>query len=533
MSTVAVDHATLVDLLRWRAHAEPDRVAFKFLPAGESLTYAELDLRARALAGLLQARGAAGERALLLFRPGLDFVAALFGCLYAGWVAVPVAQAARLSAVASDAQAAAVLTTRALLGTLPPHLPGMVANELPATAAEAWREPPPRPDDLAVLQYTSGSTDTPRGVMLTHANLLHNTRHIEQRFEIDGASRGVIWLPPFHDMGLIGGILQGVSAGFPIALMSPLTFVRRPVAWLEAISREQATISGGPNFAYDLCVQKVRAEERASLDLSCWRVAFNGAEPVRPETLERFSAAFGACGFRREAFAPCYGLAEATLMVSGVQASASASLLTRAGQTLVGCGRAIDGQRIAIVDPTRQIECPAGQVGEIWVSGPSVAAGYWRQPELTCATFQARLADRPEAGPFLRTGDLGTLDPSGELYVTGRLKSVLILAGRKVQAEDIEHTVSEAVGAVVAFSIEDAGRERLVIVQEVEPARATRTHIETVRLAVAERHQVPVWAVVLTRPGTIPRTSSGKVRRQASRTAFLSGHLDGLCEWRA
>jgi acyl-CoA synthetase (AMP-forming)/AMP-acid ligase II len=364
--------------------------------------------------------------------------------------------------------------------------------------------------------------------MLSHANLLHNTRQIERRFEIDRASRGVIWLPPFHDMGLIGGILQGVQGGFPIALMSPLAFLRRPAHWLEAITRERATISGGPNFAYDLCVQRSTPAERAELDLSSWQVAFNGAEPVRRATLDRFTDTFAECGFRRAAFYPCYGLAEATLMVTGGEKSAAPAVLG----DLVGCGRVIDDQQLVVVDGATEAECPAGTIGEIWVTGPSVAQGYWEQPELTRATFGARLGDRT----FLRTGDLGFVHDD-ELYVTGRLKSLLIVGGRNVHAEDVERTVAEShtagwPGGIAVVSCDDAGRERLVVLQEVTLRINLAELSDTIRLSVAQHYQVPVWAVVLMRPGALPRTSSGKVRRPACRAAFLDGRRDVVYEWR-
>jgi len=512
---------TLVDVLRQRAIDTPRRNAFTF--DGAKLTYADLDIRARAMAAKLQRRGDTGERALLVYPPGLDFVAALFGCLYAGWIAVPTAssRADYLQRVAQDAQPRAVLTTPTLAGRGVATLGVPPVCDAHEDDAGAWHAPRLGPDDLAILQYTSGSTTTPRGVMLSHANLVHNTAQIAQRFEIDPRrSRGVIWLPPFHDMGLIGGILQGVASGFPIALMSPLTFLRRPVRWLEAIGRERATISGGPNFAYDLCVERISPEERAGLDLSSWEVAFNGAEPVRAATLERFSQTFAECGFRSSAFYPCYGLAEATLMVTG-----GAKLeppVIRDG--VVSSGRAIDDQQLEIVD------------GEIWVRGPSVARGYWQQPERTRETFGTRLANGD--GPFLRTGDLGFVH-DGELYVTGRIKSVLFVGGRNVHAEDVERTVAGShhagwPGGVAAVSVEAAQRERLVILQElVQPSPASLDAIvRAIRVSVAEEHQVPVSQVVLLRPGRIPRTSSGKVRRQECADLVRRGSLDVMRDWR-
>jgi len=427
--------ATFTDLLRWRTAEQPRTTAFTWLaddPAQPALqvSYADLDQRARAIGALLQREGPPGERALLLFAPGLDFIAALFGCFYAGWIAVPAyppplnQRSDRIQAVARDAQPRVALTSAALLAqaqariTSAPdleslrwrtvavtepaaHAATIGAHASPATAAEDddndWSPPRLESTDLAVLQYTSGSTAVPRGVMLTHANLLHNCAQIEQRFAILDPTehRGVIWLPPYHDMGLVGGILEGVFAGFPISLMAPVAFLQRPRRWLEAITRTRATISGGPNFAYDLCVDRIPVAERAGLDLSSWQVAFNGSEPVRETTLRRFADAFGPCGFRPTAAYPCYGLAEATLMVTGGCAAAAPVVSQLPGDRIeVGSGASIDDQQVLIVDPATCTPCGAGQVGEVWVAGPSVGAGYWNQPALTEATFRARLSAR-------------------------------------------------------------------------------------------------------------------------------------------
>jgi acyl-CoA synthetase (AMP-forming)/AMP-acid ligase II len=386
-------------------------------------------------------------------------------------------------------------------------------------------------------------------VVLSHANLLHNTAQIAKRFEVEADSQGMIWLPPYHDMGLVGGILEGVFAGFPIALMAPVAFLQRPVRWLQAISRTQATISGGPNFAYDLCVERIPSAQRAGLDLSSWQVAFNGAEPVHEATLRRFADAFSPHGFRPNAFYPCYGLAEATLMVAGGSASAPpiVTQLANSQTTVVGNGTAIDDQTLVIVDPATSRPCQPGQIGEVWVAGPSVAAGYWAQPELTREIFAADLsgtqhlgsrpqaADLPGAGPFLRTGDLGFVQ-DGELFITGRLKSVLILNGRKLQAEDLEATLNELqAGTSVAIAVEHDAQERLVIIHELDRHASPDFDaiVKQIRLRVAEAHQVPVWAVLLVRRGPVPTTSSGKVQRGACRDAFLAGRLTAIHAWKA
>jgi amino acid adenylation domain-containing protein len=561
--------ATLVDLLRLRAE-QAATPALTFLTDGvkeAQLSYQELDRQARTIAAQLQRLGAQGERVLLLYAPGLEYIAAFFGCLYAGAVAVPAyppqpnslkRMLPRLELIASDAKASVVLTTQtlALMGRVllarNPHFQGVrwiASDTLSPRLAEGWREPELCADTLAFLQYTSGSTSAPKGVMLTHQNLLHNLERIHTCFGHSPASHGVIWLPPYHDMGLIGGILQPIYGGFPVALMSPVTFLRSPLRWLEAVSRYRATTSGGPNFAYELCIRKTTPEQRARLDLSSWRVAFNGAEPVRADTLERFAEAFAPAGFRPEAFYPCYGLAEATLIAAGgdvdepplvehVRASAlhhNRLEAPPAGQddqrTLVGSGRSLPDQQIVIVNPETQTRSAPGEIGEIWVAGPSVAQGYWNRPEETRRTFQARLADTG-AGPFLRTGDLGALR-DGQLFVTGRMKDLIIIRGRNLYPQDIELTAERShpslrPGSNAAFSVEIDGEEQLVVVQELrpQPERNTAAVATTLLQAVAEQHEVRAHAVVLIKNGSIPKTSSGKIQRHACRAAFLAGTLD-------
>ncbi|HEY7213223.1 MAG TPA: condensation domain-containing protein, partial [Thermoanaerobaculia bacterium] len=544
------------------------RRAFLFLD-GEgnetaALTFGELDRRVDGVAAALDAQGARGERALLLFPPGLDFVVAFLGCLRAGAVAVPAypprpnRRQPRLQAIARDAHARFVLSTTAIAAAAGrlcadiPELAGVVwmAIEDLGSHGEEWDGPDPEPDAAAFLQYTSGSTADPKGVVVTHANLVHNEEAIRYGFGQTASSVVVGWLPLYHDMGLIGNVLQPLYSGGTAVLFSPLAFLQRPRLWLEAIGRYHATTSGGPNFAYDLCVRKIGEAERAGLDLSSWSVAFNGAEPVRAETLERFSAAFAPCGFRREAFFPCYGLAEATLFAAGgdpagapaVRTFRTADLLHHdaveapAGEAgarpLVGCGRPSPGQRIAVVDPQSGALCPSGRVGEIWIAGPSVAAGYWGRPEVSARLFHARTADGD--GPFLRTGDFGFLAADGELFVTGRLKDLIILRGRNYYPQDIEQTAERVDAALrpgggAAFGIERDGEERLVVVQEVEHGRAGAPApsilAEAIRRAVADEHEIAVEEVVLLRSGTLPKTSSGKVRRQACREGYLAGSL--------
>src|SRR5262245_8268586 len=571
--------ANLVDLLRHRAAHQPSDVAFYDLVDGEDeeirWTYTELDRRARAIAAWLQSLGLQDERALLLYPAGLDFIAAFFGCVYAGVVAVPAypprknRSLERIEAIAEDAEAKVALTTadvRERVSGVLDENPGLkslhwgTTDQFPAGLERDWRQPEVHGDTLAFLQYTSGSTGTPKGVMLSHANLIHNSALICNAFEHTRSGVGVFWLPSYHDMGLIGGILQPMYVGRPNVLMSPMSFLLRPLNWLKAITRYKGTVSCGPNFAYDLCVRKITDEERQSLDLSTWSLAFNGAEPIRPETIEEFSRTFAPCGFRPEAFYPCYGLAEATLMVTGglktslpVIRSFDAKALERdqavetladedESRTLVGCGSALPDQEVVIVDPEKMVRSPDGHVGEIWVSGPSVAQGYWRRAEETASTFRAYLKDSGR-GPYLRTGDLGYVH-NGELFVTGRLKDLIIIHGRNHYPQDIEQSAERAhpllrTGASAVFTLEVQGRERLGLVAEIERGRNRTPEelevvLDAIRRTVSSEHEIPVDAIVLIKTGSIPKTSSGKIQRHACRNGFLRGKdLEAVAEWRS
>jgi 8-amino-7-oxononanoate synthase/acyl carrier protein len=571
--------SNLVDLLRHRsAHLGHDR-AFVYLVDGEQeevhVSYRELDRQARAIAARLQAMSLSGERALLLYPAGLDFIAAFFGCLYAGVIAVPAypprrnRSMERIESIGDDADAKIALTTSevldriqpAVLETLP-HLkamPWLATDRIDKGEESNWRQPEVHSDTLAFLQYTSGSTGKPKGVMLSHANLIHNSALISYAFENTRSGLGVFWLPMYHDMGLIGGILQPLYLGRPNVLMSPVTFLQKPYRWLHAVSKYKAFISGGPNFAYDLCVKKITPEQRETLDLSSWVLAFNGAEPVREETVESFTRTFEPCGFRREAFYPCYGLAEATLIVSGGYRSAppvirhfdskalennqvvDALADEEGSRSLVGCGGNLLDEEIVIANPDTMTRCAADEVGEIWVSGPSIAQGYWNCPKETEDTFHAYLADSGR-GPYLRTGDLGLMQ-DGELFVCGRIKDLIIVRGVNHYPQDIELTVERShqdlrSDAGAAFTVEVDGRDRLVIVNEVERGRHRQKEpldpvIEAIRRSVSAEHELPVEAVVLVKAGSIPKTSSGKIQRHAARAGFLDGTLDTVAQWRA
>ena len=561
----------LVGLLRLRAKDLGRQRAFTFLVDGESQrihsTYAQLDARARAIAAYLQAQGLEGERALLLYPSGLEYLAAFFGCLYAGVVAVPAypprrnRNLHRIQSIAGDAQPRIALTTDDVFSRVEPLLtdmpdlaamPWKCTRDVESAEAAAWREPEITPETLAFLQYTSGSTGTPKGVMLSHGNLLHNTAIISAAFRPSYASSGVTWLPLYHDMGLIGGIIQPIYFSRPMTVMTPTHFLQKPLRWLKTISDTGALISGGPNFAYELCAERVTEEEKEHLDLSQWELAFNGAEPVRAETIDRFAKAFACCGFRREAFYPCYGLAEATLMVAGgdkkyappIRSFDSNQLQegkakeaepgSVGSMQLVSSGRSLLEQEIVIADPESNEECHEGQVGEIWVSGPSVAQGYWMRPDTTVETFAAKLADG--RGPFLRTGDLGCIH-NGELFINGRLKDLIIVRGVNHYPQDIELTAEQAhedirPAAGAAFSIGDTGQESLVVVQEIVRRRDV-DHEEVcqkIRQAIALNHELSPHAVVLIKPNSIPKTSSGKIQRHACRDAYLAGELSVVAE---
>lgn len=579
------DISTLIDLLTHRAIHQPNQIAYTFLIDGHtkeiSVTYQELDRQSRAIAqaltrqspSKLQSNSNIGSRVLLLYPPGLEFIAAFFGCIYAGRVAVPVYpprpnhSLSRLQTIIADAQATMALATTTVLCDVQrgfaefPDLHNIcwiATNNIENDLAQEWCKPAVNSDTLAVFQYTSGSTGTPKGVMLTHGNLLHNSTLIHQYFEHSNNSQGVIWLPPYHDMGLIGGVIQPIYGGFPVTLMSPVDFLQKPYRWLQAISRYKATTSGGPNFAYDLCVHKITDEQRASLDLSSWEIAFNGAEPIRAETLEQFTAAFEPCGFRKEAFYPCYGMAESTLIVSGglkisqpvyknIKANAleqnqivPASKEKDKTLTIVSCGQTRLNQKIAIADPEKLKSCLPGQVGEIWVSGKSIAQGYWNRPEQSKLNFQAYLSDTGE-GPFLRTGDLGFLE-DGELYITGRIKDLIIIRGRNYYPQDIEQTVQTSHPALrishgAAFSVEVEENELLVITQEVKRNYLRKLDVNQVVTAicqaVAQEHEIQVYGILLLKTGSIPKTSSGKIQRYACRKGFINNSLNVVSDWTA
>ncbi|MEA5574015.1 non-ribosomal peptide synthetase [Calothrix sp. UHCC 0171] len=572
-----ISFGNLVELLRYRAVNQSEQQAFTFLVNGQEesdFTYQELDLKARAIAVTLKQITTSGDRVLLLYPPGLEFIAAFFGCLYAGVVAVPAypprqnKSLSRLQGMVIDAEATAALTNTNVLANIQGQLTNfpnltnlqslhwLATDNINTLLANSWQPSQVDSDSLAFLQYTSGSTGMPKGVMVSHGNLLANLAAIHRCFGHSSHSQGVIWLPSYHDMGLIGGILQPLYGGFPVALMSPVDFLQKPFQWLAAISRYKATTSGGPNFAYDLCVRKITPEQRETLDLSSWEVAFNGAEPIRAETLTKFAEMFASCGFRASSFYPCYGMAESTLIVTGglkkdaptltsIDGKAllenrviPASVKTNSVQTFVSSGYNVENHQIVIVNPETLQRCSDNQVGEIWVRGASVAQGYWRKNEETAATFFAYLADT-QTGPFLRSGDLGFLQ-NGELFVTGRLKDLIIIRGRNYYPQDIELTVEKSHPALkssasAAFSVEMNRQEQLVVACEIEREYLRKLDGDAIAKhilqAVGEEHELQVHTILLLKTGSIPKTSSGKIRRRACRAGFLAGDLNLVWDW--
>lgn len=570
---VKVSPESLVDLLRLRAAERGHDIAFGFAAGDdgktENLTYGELDEQARRVGSAIASQGFADQRILLAIPPGLDYVKGFFGCLYGGAVPVPSYTPrtkrtldAQLSVVSNCAASAILapkatrLTANRLLGDAlnEGRLKWLDLEDLLAVAESDWQPPNLTDRSLCYLQYTSGSTGAPKGVRVRHTHVLRNLESLAAIIGPSASDHIVSWLPPFHDMGLVGGILTPLFTGIPATLLSPTAAISRPLRWLRAITASKATVTVAPNFAFDLCVREIREDQKAELDLSGLKVVFVGAEPVRAETLSRFARAFEACGFDYKSFYPCYGMAEATLIVSGglpraepvvrpfdraaLQVGMARSRENRdlAAQELVGCGFPIDGTTIEIVDPDRRVPCDSSSIGEIWIAGPCVADGYWNRSKESNRTFRARLKDR-EPARFLRTGDLGFV-ADGELFVTGRLKDMIIIRGRNLFPEEIESCVGAShaalrPGAGAAFSIDLAGEESYAVVQEVKH-RHRSEHIEVIsaiRAAVAEAMEAEPGTIALVKPGAIPRTTSGKIKRSECRKALNDGSLAVIADW--
>ena len=563
---------TLVDILRWRARHEPNQRAFIFLRNGTheegQLTYNQLDQKASEIAAFLSRHYRPGARALLVYPPGLEFISAFFGCLYAAIIPVPTPPPdpvrlkrtlPRLQAIAQNAQPSVILSTSKIFLDVQNFSDSIhdfddiewhFTDRLDVEHEKSWEGVEPSKDSIAFLQYTSGSTSDPKGVIVSHANLMHQ---FECQTEVGAFLQNSVtltWMPHFHDYGLVSGLLHPIYVGCPAYLMSSLVFLKRPIRWLEAISRLKVTHTGGPNFAYESCIRNSTAEQRAWLDLQEWQIASCGAEPIRADTLERFCELFSPVGFRREAFVPCYGLAESTLLVAS-KSTGEVPTITSLDQdkleqgvvvecpsaqerkkTIVGCGRLIENMELHIVHPEEMVPCESNRIGEVWISGSSISKGYWNKDEESGKTFQAFLKNSGK-GPFLRTGDLGFVQ-NGQLFITGRLKDLIIIHGTNHYPQDIELTVEGCNSALrarsgVAFSFVKEGEERLVIAQELE--RRERTDnlsrlAATIREAVADKHNLQAFAILFLRAGSVPKTTSGKVRREACRQAYLSGELN-------
>jgi acyl-CoA synthetase (AMP-forming)/AMP-acid ligase II len=562
----------IVALTRARAEQKGEAVAYTFLLDGDgretNLTYAELDRQARAVAARLQQELQPGDRAILVYPTGPEFIAAFLGCLYARVIAVPVPEPftdrhfLRIKNIVADADTRHILTTSRFLTAVNQRFAGntdiqalhwLATDTVDLGGADAWQQQPIAPDDIAFLQYTSGSTAAPKGVIVTHRNLLANSEMLRQVYQSNQESLLVSWLPLFHDLGLVAKMMQTLYVGCRCILMSPLVFLQKPVRWLQAISHYRGEISGAPDFAYAITARKVTPEQKAGLDLSSWRLAFNGAEPVRAATLEQFADAFQSCGFRREALTPAFGMAEATLFIAGgplnhgpiyyeIDAAAfgrNRIVPAQAGEaslTAVACGRFdwLD-QQVKIVNPDTLCECAPDEVGEIWLAGSHIGQGYWNKPAGTEATFQAYTADT-NAGPFMRTGDLG-FTHEGQIYIGGRIKDLIIIDGQNHYPQDVEFTVENAHPAVrnggtAAFSIDCDGQERLVVVAELrnpgesEAPWDTQAIAQELQRAVSREHGIPLYDIAFIKARTIHKTSSGKIQRRACRQDYLADLLN-------
>jgi acyl-CoA synthetase (AMP-forming)/AMP-acid ligase II len=563
--------SSLVTLLAHRAESQPDDRAYLFLSdrgAEEAaLTFRELHDAAQALAARLTKIAKPGDRAILVFPPGLEFLVAFFGCLIARVIAVPMMvprrQSARDSSAGIMANCEPVVALTSPTFAIRHDLQARFASEriewlsvdLTQTGDGAADLPQPAAEDIAFLQYTSGSTSEPKGVAVSHANLLANLEMIRVSLGNVRQSTYVNWVPLYHDMGLILNALEALYVGALCVLMAPNAFMQRPLNWLRAIHHYRAEVACGPNFGFDLCVSRYRADQMQGVDLSSWKVALNGAEPVHAETIRRFNETFAGHGFDPNAAFPAYGMAEATLLIAGGRRGAghltrqvSRSVLqahaVRAPvddtdiQILVGCGRALTGERIAIVDPDRCVRLAPGQVGEIWVSGPNVARSYWRNSEASKTDLNAQIAGEDDGANWLRTGDLGFLDEASELFITGRIKDLVIIRGINHYPQDIEHTVQALHPALrqncgAAFSVtDDEGEETLVVVQEIE--RTERNKIDPVEMTgliregITDQHELFAHHIALIRQGSLPKTTSGKIQRSLTRRLWLEGRLDAM-----
>lgn len=564
----------LVDVLRERSEINRGKRLFGFLKNGEELgqtyTFDELDTRARSIAAHLQEKGLEGERAVLMYPSSLEYMAAFFGCLYAGVIAVPVyppqmgKQLSRIESIVKDSSPQIFMGTQDIFDGIESNMPefaarirgkSLLTDKIDNSHAGIWTRPNINEDSISFLQYTSGSTGSPKGVMISHGNLIANQRSISKLGQSHKDIVYVSWLPLFHDMGLIGTALQPLFYGFTSYLMAPFSFVQRPIRWVKAISDLKATFSVSPNFGYDLCASRVTDEEVAQLDLSSWDTACNGAEPVRMDTLKKFEEKFAPAGFRSNIFFPLYGMAESTLIITGWEKGQTpqheyfnsekleqnkveaVSADHPNAHQIANCGHTDDEHEVRIVNPETLQACKEDEIGEIWFKGPSVAKGYWETPTQSKETFEAYLPNNE--GPFLRTGDLGFLR-GDKLYITGRFKDLIIIRGKNHYPQDIELTVENSHKVLrpnggAAFSVEAAGDERLVVIYEVDRGLFRKVDNEEVfkaiRESISKEHELQVYAIKLVKRRSILKTSSGKIMRRACKKAYLAGELYEEASW--
>jgi acyl-CoA synthetase (AMP-forming)/AMP-acid ligase II len=566
---------TLVDLLESRALETPDSKAYTFLPDGENTeivdTYKSIAEKSKIIAGKFLEMGLKGQRAILIFSGDLDFISAFFGCLYAGVIAVPVyppmkeADLNRLLSIMSDTETNLVLTSSETVNLLKRFISEdylkfinyIETDKIASNYRDNWTNQNINPKDIAFLQYTSGSTGNPKGVIVSHGNIMSDEEMIKHSFRHSDKSVGVGWLPLYHDMGLIGNVLQPMYAGFHCVLMSPFIFLQKPLRWLKAISKYGATSSGGPNFGYELCIKKVKEEELLSLDLSSWNVAYSGSEPVKRDTIERFYNKFSACGFNKEAFLPVYGMAEATLFVSGGNPKGVYTWLDLDSNELengkiveindknsevktreiVSCGVTWQDQEIKIVNTETLQECANDEIGEIWLAGSNIANGYWKKETETKETFEATIEGSDKK--YLRTGDLGFFR-NNELYITGRQKDLIIIRGKNYYPQDIETVVEKTEfirkGCSAAFSIDNGEEEKLYIVSELDNDDVNEEMIDKLGSSISQsilvEFMVNVDEVVFLKTKSIPKTSSGKVQRQLCKKSFMKDKLNKIASFK-
>ena len=570
---------SLVERMQWLKTHRKNDIAIQFMADGETLdcalSYSDLDRCARCFAATLQRLDLSGERVVLMLPTGKDYVVALFGCLYAGCIAIPSfpprpnRSLKRVESILTDATPAAIIVQEEVLGNknlcelLNHHKQStqlLTTTAMTNDNAERWLDPCVRQEAIAMLQYTSGSTSSPKGVMVSHGNLLNNCQMLIQALKPSRKTQGLSWLPLFHDMGLIGGVIMPLSVGFPMIIMNFESFLIRPLRWLNAISKHRVNWSVAPSFAYSHCVRKISEEQRKHLDLSCWEMAMVGAEPVRYTTLNDFCREFQYCGFNPSTFYPAYGLAEASLFVTGgaqdiaptlyqknerrgqEDAVLNASVCSDASNTLVSCGWSWGSECVLIVNSNTATICNEGDTGEIWITGPNVAKGYWKKSEITQSVFHARVTG--DSRQFLRTGDFG-FQIGRDIYITGRLKNMMVVAGRNVHLEDVEHTVCNShtdlyAGACAAFSIEEGEDELLVLMVELDRQCLAGTSNNTNSMAASSffndiragitrsvviQHELNVHKLFLVKAGEISRTSSGKIQHHECRNRYLAGGL--------